>query len=211
MNKLAVELQSAIDEALQAPYRRVARFETLKGTPFWMKRIERSAPLLWLVKGTPNMAFDRDRCSHHFLWHSGVPVPAIVTEGTGYFVLEDAGASLTDICKSNSLTAEDKEKACHAAGQALARLHSIDLAHGRPAFRDMCWDGQQIRFIDLEYFVQTRAGRIRKARDVGIALVSALSQSFDGLRYAHVFLSAYRASRRRRSEYFHSPHPQRTK
>lgn len=208
---MAVELQSAVYEALKAPYRRVAQYETLQGTRFWVKRIERSAPLLWLVKGTPKMAFERDRRSHHFLWNSGVPAPAIVTEGAGYFVLEDAGVSLTDICKSDSLTAEEKEKACRAAGQALARLHSIDLAHGRPAFRDMCWDGQQIRFIDFEYFVQARTGRIRKARDVGIALVSALSQGFDGLRYAHVFLSAYRVSRCRRSEYFHSPHPQRTK
>lgn len=210
MNEIAAELRGAVETALRAPYRRITRCQTLEGTRFWLKRVERSSPLLWAVKGRPKTAFDRDRRSHRFLWTSGAPVPAIVAEGADYIVIEDAGASLTGICKCASVTAEEKTRACRAAGQALARLHSAGLTHGRPAFRDMCWDGQQVRFIDFEYFVQARAGRFRKARDVGIALVSALSQGVNGPRYAHALLSAYRATWYRRSEFFLSPYPQRT-
>ncbi|WP_157054217.1 hypothetical protein [Ruegeria sp. 6PALISEP08] len=124
----------------------------------------------------------------------GAPVPRILAEGKGYIAVEHAGASLTRLSKDKSVTMAGKLMACRAAGQALARLHGMGLAHGRPAFRDMCWDGRQIRFIDFEYFVATKAGRLRKARDLSIAILSALSQGSTGPRFAYNVLSAYYAA-----------------
>lgn len=179
------------DEVLHAPYQRVTLCQTRRGRRFWLKRVERFAPHLWLVKGKPEQAFDRDRRAHRFLWSYGMPVPRIVADGAGFIALEDAGASLTKFCDNTSISQVEKLRACRAAGRALARLHAAGLAHGRPAFRDMCWDGRQIRFIDFEYFVPAKAGWLRKVRDVGIAILSALSQGSSGPRYAHCVLSAY--------------------
>ncbi|WP_170753418.1 hypothetical protein [Ruegeria lacuscaerulensis] len=199
------ELRYIVDSALSAPYRRVTRCEMRCGAAVWLKRIERSDPHLWVVKGLPGQAFDRDRRSHRFLRSCGVPVPAVLLESDSYFVVEDAGHSLSALCGDPLVAKVEKLAACIAAGQALARLHAADLAHGRPAFRDMCWDGRRIRFIDFEYFDPSQAGSIRKARDIGIALLSALSQGGEGLRFARSFLSAYRLARRKRSKPYFAP------
>lgn len=36
------------------------------------------------------------------------------------------------------------------AGRALCRLHRAGLYHGRPALRDMTWDGARMTFLDWE-------------------------------------------------------------
>ncbi len=190
-------LANAVDEALLASHQRVALCQTRQGDKFWLKRVERFAPHLWLVKGNPEQAFERDRSSHRNLWNLGAPVPRILAEGCGYIAVEDAGRSLTKFCTERSITVAEKLRACRAAGRALARLHAMGLAHGRPAFRDMCWDGRQLRFIDFEYFVPTKAGRLRKARDLSIAVLSAFSQGVDGPRYAVSLALAYREARGR--------------
>ena len=196
-----------VDIALQGSHQRVTLCQTGCGGRFWLKRVEEFAPHLWLVKGRPEHALERDRSSHRFLWKFGAPVPRILADGKGYIAVEDAGASLTRLCADKSVTMTEKLRACCAAGQALARLHAMGLAHGRPAFRDMCWDGRQIRFIDFEYFVPTKAGRLRKARDLGIAVLSAVSQGSFGPRFAHSILSAYAAARSRKSKAQPVPYP----
>ncbi len=189
------DLYHTVETALRASYRRVVLCRTAGGDRFWLKRVERFAPHLWLVKGCPQVAFARDRTSHRYLWNKGVPVPRILAEGSDFIAVEDAGFSLTRFCGDRSRELVSKQTACRAAGKALARLHASDLAHGRPAFRDMCWDGQQIRFIDFEYFRPTKAGRLRKARDLSIAVLSALFQGPLGMRYASSLLSGYWAVR----------------
>jgi len=186
-----VDLYQTVETALRASYRRVVLCETASGDRFWLKRVERFAAHLWLVKGCPKVAFARDRTSHRYLWNNGVPVPRILAEGPDFIAVEDAGLSLTRVCADRSRDFVSKQTACRAAGRALARLHASGLAHGRPAFRDMCWDGQQIRFIDFEYFKPTKAGRLRKARDLSIAVLSALSQGQLGMHYASSLLSGY--------------------
>nr|AOT82980.1 hypothetical protein [uncultured bacterium] len=199
------DMRVAVDDALRASYRRVTRCQSRRGDKFWLKRVERSSPFLWMVKGLPREAFERDRRSHRLLWSWGAPVPAILLEGEDFFAVEDAGASLTRFCKSTFVRAAEKEKACRTAGQALARLHSAGLCHGRPAFRDMCWDGYRIRFIDFEYFVPARAGWLRKARDVCIAVLSAICQGVAGPRYACLLLSAYYAAWGGQADYVIEP------
>ncbi|MBO9433525.1 hypothetical protein J7394_04880 [Ruegeria sp. R13_0] len=185
------DLYYTIETVLRASYRRVVLCRSASGDRFWLKRVERFAPHLWLVKGCPQAAFARDRTSHRYLWNKGVPVPRILAEGSDFIAVEDAGLSLTRFCGDRSRELVSKQTACRAAGRALARLHALDLAHGRPAFRDMCWDGQQIRFIDFEYFKPTKAGSLRKARDLSIAVLSALFQGQQAMRYASSLLSGY--------------------
>ncbi|MBO9447192.1 hypothetical protein [Ruegeria sp. R14_0] len=191
MTDKTAEIQITMNAALNAPHQRVTLCQTRQGLRFWLKRVERFAPHLWLVKGKPEQAFDRDRQSHRYLWNRGAAVPRILAEGADFIAVEDAGCSLTKLCDDADVATTDKLKAIRAAGHALARLHAMGLAHGRPAFRDMCWDGRQIRFIDFEYFSPSNAGRLRKARDVGIAILSALSQGLEGPRYAQCILSTY--------------------
>ncbi len=177
--------------ALKSPYRRIAPYRTRSGALVWIKRVERFSPLLWLVKGSPRKAFARDQRARDFLWRRGIPVPALVAGDDRFAVLEDAGPSLTEIQKDPVLAAREKARAYLAAGRALARLHAADLAHGRPAFRDMCWDGSQIRFIDFEYFKPSKAGFLRKARDLGVTLLSALAQGAKGPVCAYWVVKGY--------------------
>ncbi len=195
-----VEKRLLVEKVRRASFRRITRHRTLHRGIVWVKRVERFSPFLWLVKGSPKKAFARDRRAREFLWRRGVPVPAVVVEGNDFIALEDAGPSLTKVHKDPRLKASDKAVAYRAAGRALARLHGKDLAHGRPAFRDMCWDGRQIRFIDFEYFSPTRAGLFRKTRDLAVTVTSALAQGASGPWYAYLVLRGYLAAPRGRAK-----------
>jgi hypothetical protein len=68
------------------------------------------------------------------------------------------------------------------------------MAHGRPAVRDICWDGQDARFIDLERFRRaTRAG-FWQAADVLMFAQTAFTAWPGNARWLDVALAAYGSS-----------------
>ena len=135
-----------------------------RGRRYWIKRVE-SLPLRWrLQKGNPARSFARERAALHNLAARGAPVPPILAEGEDWFALPDCGETLAAILRRPDPA--DRAEVFARAGAALARLHAMGLAHGRPQPRDLCWDGAQIRLLDFERAGEGRAPAWRRALDL---------------------------------------------
>lgn len=143
----------------------------LGGRRYWIKRPE-VLSLRWrLQKGNPARSFARERRAHHALLARGAPVPPILAEAENYLVLPDSGPSLEAMLAENAATPAARRRAFRAAGIALAGLHAVGLAHGRPVPRDLCWNGEQITFLDFES--SARAGAASQRRQI-MDLVQAI-------------------------------------
>ncbi|MEZ5798606.1 MAG: hypothetical protein R3D63_14680 [Paracoccaceae bacterium] len=144
------DLGPAVRKALAEPPQRVRRLHLPDGRQVWLKRVERLAGAMRLQKGDPVRAFEAERRGLHALADRGLPVAGLLAEGDDWFVMQDAGPILPQVVAD---APEDEAlRAFAVAGRALGRLHWAGLVHGRPAVRDICWDGQEARFIDLERF-----------------------------------------------------------
>jgi tRNA A-37 threonylcarbamoyl transferase component Bud32 len=147
---LDLSLTRDIADALGEAPVRVRMLETPAGR-LWLKRVEH-LPLRWrLQKGNGRRSFEKDREGLHVLGGAGLPVAPIVAEGPDYFVTPDLGVTLRTLM-SDACASDDHSAAFRAAGRALAALHAQGFSHGRPAVRDLCWDGAEVRFIDMERF-----------------------------------------------------------
>jgi tRNA A-37 threonylcarbamoyl transferase component Bud32 len=161
---------SALDDilslALREPTVRIRPFLGPNGERLWLKRIEDLSLRLRLQKGDGRRAFANELKGLRVLAKAGLPVPVIVAEGPDHVVISDVGPSLHQMVRGSAETVGKRVTAFRAAGRALGRLHSAGFAHGRPAIRDICWDGEEARFIDLERFSDGQATPYRMALDV---------------------------------------------
>ena len=80
----------------------------------------------------------------------GVSVPDVVAEGSGWIMLKDIGRPLSDWLRDAYVSRQDKCKIVLQASKQLALLHSQGLWHGRPALKDMAYDGQSFGLLDFE-------------------------------------------------------------
>lgn len=171
----------------------------IEGARYWIKRRE-TLSLRWqLQKGNPARRFARERETLRQLGAVGAPVPPILAEGEDYFVLPDCGDSLEAL-----LAARDSDTgfatcraAFAAAGHALATLHAMGLAHGRPHPRDLAWDGRRITFLDFERGDARPAGRGRQLRDVVQMVFACHAILLRDDTLVDLFCAAYRESDRR--------------
>ena len=147
---LDLSLTRAIAGALAEAPVRVRVLETPAGR-LWLKRAEHLTLRWRLQKGGGRRSFEKDREGLHVLGNAGLPVAPILAEGPDYFVTPDLGVTLRALM-SDAGASDDRSAAFRAAGRALAALHVQGFSHGRPAVRDLCWDGAAIRFIDMEKF-----------------------------------------------------------
>ena len=147
---LDLSLTRAIADALAEAPVRVRMLETPAGR-LWLKRVEHLSLRWRLQKGSGRRSFEKDREGLHVLGDAGLPVAPILAEGPDYFVTPDLGVTLRALM-SDAGPSDDRNAAFRAAGRALASLHAQGFSHGRPAVRDLCWDGTSVRFIDMEKF-----------------------------------------------------------
>lgn len=160
---------------LQAPHRRVSRVEAA-GRAVWLKRAERLGLRWRLQKGDPQRALVSEWQGLLDLGDRGLPVARLVAAGPGFLATDEAGVSVADLLATTAGQAAGAEAVLMSAGQALATLHAEGVAHGRPALRDICWDGAHARFIDLEQYRPGPAAPARMARDLLVLLHSVLMQ-----------------------------------
>lgn len=168
---LPAALQQALAAALQAPPQRVQRVAA-GGRAVWLKQAEQLSLRWRLQKGDTRRAFEADRDGLHTLEALGLPVAPVVAEGPDFFATEEVGTQIAHLLRNAEFAGPDRIAAAGAAGAALAALHRAGVAHGRPSIRDICWDGQAARFIDLERFRKGRASQGAMAMDVLILLHS---------------------------------------
>ncbi|MFD1912267.1 lipopolysaccharide kinase InaA family protein [Halodurantibacterium flavum] len=185
--------EALLAELRNAPRRRVQRIEAA-GRAYWVKQVE-DLSLRWrLQKGNPRRAFEKERRGLHVLRDAGLPVPPIVAEGPSLLVTQDSGPTLDRLVREPDASEAGLLPAMAAAGTALAQMHMRGFAHGRPSIKDICWDGEQVTFIDLERFSPRRGVRRRHVVDL-IALVFSIhvyAPQMPGLALAAA--DAYRAS-----------------
>ncbi|MFV0493291.1 MAG: hypothetical protein ACK5M4_15880, partial [Pseudorhodobacter sp.] len=163
MTDLPPELSQALKVALAAPPQRICALQLPDGRQFWLKRAERLSGRMRLQKGDGSAAFHREREGLRLLNAAGLPVPPLLAEGVDWFLTADQGETLSTLLWRQ---ADNPKPAFTAAGQALAQLHMAGFNHGRPAIRDICWDGRAARFIDLERFDPDRSSSRAKAIDI---------------------------------------------
>jgi hypothetical protein len=161
-----VHLQELVLAALAARQLRVQMLDLPDGQRFWVKRQERLHWRLRLQKGDPRKAFDAERHGLQVLADAGLPVAKIVLQGPDYLVLPDAGRTLHAFQRDPSVSIDELRRAFAGGALSLARLLQSGFMHGRPAVRDICWDGRTARFIDLERFRMDRRGAYYQAMDV---------------------------------------------
>lgn len=145
------------------------------GSKVWMKREERISGLMRLQKGNPSKAFAQEREGLHLLARLGLAAAPILAEGPDWFVTPDLGPTLRDMLRNPR---PDSATAFAAGGTALARLHLASYRHGRPAIRDLCWDGSAVHFIDLERFSCVKSDPRGLALDLIVFAHSIISDGY---------------------------------
>ncbi len=120
---------------------------------YWLKQLEKRQGKLWFIK-TRSAADSLKREIKALLTLQGkdIPVSPVVLYSATYMVLEDTGEPLNQYLLQETLSDKERLFVLTQAAQALAHLHTQGLCHGRPALRDITWDGEKIHFIDLENF-----------------------------------------------------------
>lgn len=182
-------LQDEIARLLAEAPARVRSLTLADGQRFWMKRVEDLPLRMRLQKGDARAAFEAERAGLRLLGDEGLPVAPIALDGPDYIVLPDVGQTLNLVLRQ----APEAERlaAFRAAGQSLARLHRAGFVHGRPAIRDICWDGSEARFIDLERFSVARRGTLHQALDVVMFVQTVMTVSADAVGELDAALESY--------------------
>lgn len=185
------ELDHRVQSALDETFQRVRRLDLPDGRLFWLKRVERLTGVMRVQKGDPTRAFEAERAGLHALADAGLPVAELTAEGPDWMLMPDAGPVLSDVVADPRRDEAGKLAAFAAAGRSLGRLHWAGLVHGRPAVRDICWDGTEARFIDLERFRPGAHGGVRQAADVVMFAQTAFTQWPEDPRWLEAALEAY--------------------
>lgn len=194
MTEADPELEREVRKALDQGSVRVQPLELPDGRRFWLKQVERLAGRMRLQKGDPARSLETEREGIRALQARGLPVAGLALEGPDWIVLPDAGPVLPQVIRDPLRDGPAKHEAMRAAGAALAQVHRAGLVHGRPAVRDICWDGVAARFIDLERFHRAKIGGFRQAVDLMIMAQSAFARWPEDPEWIETSFEAYRAA-----------------
>lgn len=165
------ELQDWLNDFLSDDSARIGKIEH-GGVCYWAKKSEPVSLRSRLQKGDPRSAFKADLDGMHVMSEAGIPVAPVAAAGPNYFVTTDCGPTLAHMLVSKELATEQRIAAFTAAGRELALMHSKGLSHGRPAIKDMCWDGKSLVFLDFERFSAKRNNARGHMLDLIIAVHS---------------------------------------
>lgn len=183
-----------------------------QGRRIWVKRAEKVRHEAWLrfsrylcVKlglsmlqpgadpnGKKAIRFEAGRMRR--LETRGLPVPTVCASGEDWLAMEDAGRNLVDILGDPQTPRQEKERLVSMAAEMLAALHAQGLHHGRPALKDMAYDGKKVMLLDFEDGIMIHVGRRQRLwRDLLLFLQSAVKEGDPKL--AETALAAYREKR----------------
>ena len=185
------DLDAMVKTALAEPPRRVRSLVLPDGRRFWLKRVERLAGRLRIQKGDPGRAFAAERDGLRALAAAGLPVADVAAEGPDWMLMPDAGPTLPRVVADPARSEVEKLRALQEAGRALGQLHWAGMVHGRPAVRDICWNGTQARFIDLERFRPGRRAGLWQAADMVMFAQTAFTTWPEDTRWLDSALRSY--------------------
>lgn len=137
----------------QHPHDRIVYF-TYEDRGYWLKNFS-VREVRHIFKPDPQAALQQELHMLQTFREKGIPVPAVVWVQGHHIVLEDVGTTLNRLLPDADQ--ETRQHLLSLAVTALASLHEQDIVHGRPAIRDLVYDGKQIWFIDFENIPRGRS------------------------------------------------------
>ena len=195
-----------LQEMEKRPGERVFSF-LFGGRRIWVKRAEHVYHEAWLrfarlvlglgilqpgadPNGVRAVRFEAGRLQR--LARCGMPVPEVFAKGTDWVALFDCGKPLSNVVRD--APEMEREAALAQAAEGLAALHAHGLHHGRPALKDMMWDGERTWLLDFEDGVIIGLLREKRlARDVLLFLQSIMKEAGkDGPALARLAFDSYR-------------------
>lgn len=179
MSSDKINLQAGFAEAVESHlvknFARVSSFE-FEGQRYWIKQVEQTTGRTRILKPAPKHGFSREIKAYEALSAKGAPVPEILIRNAQYVVFTDAGRTLSFYWRDEKVHPKERASVSKQAGEALARLHSLGVSHGRPVVRDICWNGNRITFLDFENYSIRRNGVRGRAFDLLCFVHSICSQ-----------------------------------
>ncbi|BFU59851.1 MULTISPECIES: RIO1 family regulatory kinase/ATPase [Rodentibacter] len=144
------EFCTYVDRILeQQKGKRVYKF-SYEGKDYWLKQPEKLSGIWRLLKPKPKKSFANELQILLDLTQQNAPIPNVVYHGNNFFVMEDAGRSISQWVDDKTCDEEKKLTVLIDASQALIKLHHKGLVHGRPAIRDIIWNEGKVIFLDFE-------------------------------------------------------------
>ncbi|WP_299494971.1 serine/threonine protein phosphatase [uncultured Shewanella sp.] len=128
---------------------RVSNFE-YQGKRYWLKQAERHSGFMRLLKPNPLEAIKTEVLTLKNMAAKLAPVPKLVLAEKDFFVVEDVGSTVKQWLTEEAVTKPCMHQILNDSAKALADLHTMSLAHGRPALRDISWQNGHVTFIDFE-------------------------------------------------------------
>ncbi|QLE85895.1 MULTISPECIES: serine/threonine protein phosphatase [Shewanella] len=128
---------------------RIVSFEH-QGKRYWLKQAEKLTGAMRFLKQQPDIALHKEIATLQSLAAKGAAVPQLVSHGSHYLVVADVGRTVTQWAYDPKTPKVQLQQVVVDSAIALAELHQLGLAHGRPALRDISWQDGQVAFIDFE-------------------------------------------------------------
>ncbi len=144
---------------------RIIKFEH-QGQFYWLKQEEKLTGVMRLLKRNPAKALQIEVEALTMLASKGAPVPQLMCSSANYFVIADVGPTISFLLNDKTLNQSEKQQILNDSATALANLHNLGLAHGRPALRDISWSEGQVHFIDFEASQNSKDIAYQQRRDL---------------------------------------------
>ena len=140
---------------------RTSTFE-YKGKIYWLKQKEPPSLIKRLLIRNASKSLLKEKLVLKKLAKQGIPVPDVIDFDENYLVLSDVGDAIINIIEKRHTYYSNnhpkfhvngnpqKERILTKASTALAKLHKMGYAHGRPSIKDICLKNNKIYFIDFE-------------------------------------------------------------
>ncbi|EMR12239.1 30S ribosomal protein S15 [Methylophaga lonarensis MPL] len=162
------ELEQIILQAkLSEPQERTLKL-SFQEQVVWLKQAEQPRNLRWqqlgrvMAKLTGNKMFvsalglggeqalEKEAARLRMLAEAGISVPIVLKQTRQWILLSNVGPAVHKWLRRPDSPAALKRTIVLKTAEAMAQLHQLGFWHGRPALRDMAYDGAQISFLDFE-------------------------------------------------------------
>lgn len=164
----------------------------LHGKKYWLKKTQARGILLGLRKGGAKHLLETERTAIHVMANRGLPVAPIVLEGENYFVSGDVGIPVDQALAERAPDANAQQALVERVSVAVADLHRANAAHGGLHLRNICLQGTQVSFIDLEKACPKNASLKARSYDLRVLLFSVFAAFPGRADLASTLLDTYR-------------------